>query len=84
MIFKLNKPKSVLEGNRKEIYPVPLLPLRDIVIFPHMVVPLFIGRERSITALEYAMGQDSYVLLCTQKTPKRTNPAKMIFTALAR
>ena len=63
MIFKLNRPKSGLEGIRKEIYSVPLLPLRDIVIFPHMVVPLFIGRERSIAALEHAMGQDSFVLL---------------------
>ena len=76
MIFKLNRPKSVLEGNRKEIYPVPLLPLRDIVIFPHMVVPLFIGRERSIAALEHAMGQDSYVLLCTQKDAKKDEPGE--------
>jgi ATP-dependent Lon protease len=76
MIFKLNRPKSVLEGHRKEIYPVPLLPLRDIVIFPHMVVPLFIGRERSIAALEHAMGQDSYVLLCTQKDAKKDEPGE--------
>jgi len=42
---------------------VPMLPLRDIVVFPHMVVLLFIGRERSISALEYAMGQEKYILL---------------------
>ena len=76
MIFKLNRPKSGLEGIKKEIYSVPLLPLRDIVIFPHMVVPLFIGRERSIAALEHAMGQDSYVLLCTQKDAKKDEPGE--------
>jgi ATP-dependent Lon protease len=53
---------------------VPMLPLRDIVIFPHMVVPLFIGRERSIHALEYAMGQEKYILLCTQKDPRKDEP----------
>ncbi len=53
---------------------VPMLPLRDIVIFPNMVVPLFIGRERSIHALEYAMGQEKYILLCTQKDPRKDEP----------
>ena len=38
------------------VHRVPLLPLRDIVVFPHMVVPLFVGREKSISALEEAMG----------------------------
>ncbi len=76
MIFKLSKPKSTFEGIRKEIYSVPLLPLRDIVIFPHMVVPLFIGRERSIAALEHAMGQDSFVLLCTQRDAKKDEPGE--------
>jgi ATP-dependent Lon protease len=65
-----------LEVNRKEMYSVPLLPLRDIVIFPHMVVPLFIGRERSIAALEHAMGQDSFVLLCTQRDAKKDEPGE--------
>jgi ATP-dependent Lon protease len=51
-----------------------MLPLRDIVIFPHMVLPLFIGRERSIHALEYAMGQEKYILLCTQKDPRKDEP----------
>lgn len=51
-----------------------MLPLRDIVIFPHMVVPLFIGRERSIHALEYAMGLEKHILLCTQKDPRKDEP----------
>jgi ATP-dependent Lon protease len=53
---------------------VPLLPLRDIVVFPSMVVPLFIGRERSIAALEHAMGQEKFILLCTQKDARRDEP----------
>ncbi|AEB08307.1 endopeptidase La [Desulfobacca acetoxidans] len=76
MIFKLNRPKSSTEGFKKEIEMVPLLPLRDIVIFPHIMVPLFIGRERSIAALEHAMGQDSLILLCTQKDAKKDDPSE--------
>jgi ATP-dependent Lon protease len=73
MIFRLNRTRPPGEGERKTML-VPMLPLRDIVIFPHMVVPLFIGRERSIHALEYAMGQEKYILLCTQKDPRRDEP----------
>jgi ATP-dependent Lon protease len=46
---------------------VPLLPLRDMVIFPHMVVPLLVGREKSIAALDHAMIGDRQIALCTQK-----------------
>ncbi|HEX7373011.1 MAG TPA: endopeptidase La, partial [Thermodesulfobacteriota bacterium] len=73
MIFRLNRTRSGEEGE-KHLQTVPLLPLRDIVVFPHMVVPLFIGRERSISALEFAMGQEKYVLLCTQKDARRDEP----------
>ncbi len=55
-----------------EAYPV--LPLRDIVIFPHMVTPLFVGRPKSIQALEWAMEHDKNVLLVTQKDPKTDDP----------
>ncbi len=75
MIFRLNRAKG--EGDKKPYQTVPMLPLRDIVIFPHMVVPLFIGRERSINALEYAMGQDKYILLCTQKDPRKDEPKEL-------
>ena len=53
---------------------VPLLPLRDIVVFPHMVVPLFVGREKSINALEEAMSQDKEILLAAQKKAKTNDP----------
>ena len=53
---------------------VPLLPLRDIVVFPHMVVPLFVGREKSIKALEEAMNQEKYILLSAQKNAKVNDP----------
>src|SRR5689334_1585602 len=54
---------------------LPLLPLRDIIVFPHMVVPLFVGREKSIAALEDAMATDKTILLCAQKKAKTNEPA---------
>ena len=54
----------------------PLLPLRDIVIFPNMVAPLFVGREKSIKALEYAMGQDKTIFLATQRKAKTDTPSE--------
>ncbi len=53
---------------------LPLLPLRDIVVFPYMVVPLFVGRERSIKALELAMKSDKMILLASQKNAQQTSP----------
>jgi ATP-dependent Lon protease len=55
---------------------VPLLPLRDIIVFPHMVVPLFVGRQKSIRALEEAMNKQKYVLLAAQKDAKTNDPAE--------
>ncbi|PLY06267.1 MAG: endopeptidase La [Desulfuromonas sp.] len=52
----------------------PVLPLRDIVIFPHMVIPLFVGRPKSIKALELAMDTDKTIFLATQKDPKLDDP----------
>jgi len=74
MIFRLNRSRPSGGEDQKKTVTVPMLPLRDIVVFPHMVVPLFIGRERSISALEYAMGQEKFILLCTQKDPRRDEP----------
>ena len=53
----------------------PLLPLRDIVVFPHMIVPLFVGREKSIAALEEVMNSDRQILLFTQKNAGDDDPA---------
>ena len=52
----------------------PLLPLRDIVIFPSMVVPLFVGREKSIKALQEAMKADKSIVLVTQKNSEVDDP----------
>ena len=53
---------------------LPLLPLRDVVVYPHMVLPLFVGRERSIEALEQAMAGDKQVLLVAQRNPSDNHP----------
>ena len=55
---------------------LPLLPLRDIIVFPHMVVPLFVGRQKSIAALEEAMSGDKAILLCAQKKAKTNDPGE--------
>src|SRR6187402_2638942 len=53
---------------------LPLLPLRDVVVYPHMVTPLFVGRQKSIEALEIAMAADKHVLLVAQKNPALDDP----------
>src|SRR6476659_3444232 len=53
----------------------PVLPLRDIVVFPHMIVPLFVGLEKSIRALEEVMKNDALVMLATQKNASDDDPA---------
>ena len=53
---------------------LPLLPLRDIIVFPHMVVPLFVGRAKSIKSLEEAMADNKEVLLAAQKDAKLNEP----------
>ena len=55
---------------------IPLLPLRDVVIFPHMVIPLFVGRDSSITAIEMAMESDKQVFLVGQKDSEVENPKR--------
>jgi len=51
-----------------------VLPLRDIVVFPHMIVPLFVGRKKSVQALEHVMHADKQIILLTQKTPSEDDP----------
>ena len=74
-----NQHKSIVPGTL-DVYPV--LPLRDIVVFPHMIVPLFVGREKSIRALEEVMKSDKPILLATQKNAADDDPAPdAIFSA---
>src|SRR3989442_6683185 len=66
-------PRPTLAAGEVRAYPV--LPLRDIVVFPHMIVPLFVGREKSIRALEEVMRNDTFILLATQKNASDDDPA---------
>ena len=61
------------QAGHGSLYPV--LPLRDIVVFPHMIVPLFVGREKSVKALEDVMREDKQILLATQKNASQDDPA---------
>ncbi len=56
--------------------PTPVLSLRDVVVYPHMVIPLFVGRDRSVRALEECMNVDKRILLITQKNPEIESPEK--------
>ena len=60
------------DGGEEELFPV--LPLRDIVVFPHMIVPLFVGRDKSINALEEVMRSDKHILLAAQKNAGDDDP----------
>src|SRR5215468_2122948 len=60
------------EFDRDQTYPV--LPLRDIVVFPGMIVPLFVGREKSVKALEEVVKRDKKILLVTQKNAGQDDP----------
>jgi len=88
-IFKLSPMKGFFmttdtiglsTGNN--LYPV--LPLRDIVVFPHMIVPLFVGREKSINALEEVMQADKQILLATQINSSDDDPSQKPFIQLVR
>ena len=54
----------------------PVLPLRDIVVFPHMIVPLFVGREKSVKALEEVMKDNKQILLSSQIDPSEDQPTE--------
>jgi ATP-dependent Lon protease len=58
-----------------EILDLPVLPLRDVVVFPHMVIPLFVGRDKSMRALEQAMEADKRIILLAQKSAETDDPA---------
>ncbi|MHB8138304.1 MAG: endopeptidase La [Smithellaceae bacterium] len=63
-------------NNKNKTNIIPLLPLRDVVVFPHMIVPLFVGREKSIAALESAMKYEKGIFMVAQKNAKKDDPAE--------
>ena len=65
---------SGLPASPVETQSLPLLPLRDVVVFPHMVIPLFVGRPKSIKALEIAMESGKSILLVAQKSAAKDEP----------
>jgi len=67
------KPRPPLAPGETRAYPV--VPLRDIVVFPHMIAPLFVGRKKSILAIEEVMRSDTFILLATQKNASDDEPA---------
>ena len=75
MLFRSDK-KDEKEKESGGSIRVPLLPLRDIIVFPHMVVPLFVGRQRSIRALEEATQKQGPIFLSSQKDAKTNEPAE--------
>ena len=67
------KPRRTIAPGETRAYPV--LPLRNVVVFPHVIVPLFVGREKSVRALEEVMRSDTFMLLATQKNASDDDPA---------
>ena len=71
---KKSDDNQVADFEAKSIETFPLLPLRDVVVFPYMVVPLFVGRKKSIRAIEEAMLKNRKIVLCSQKQAKTDDP----------
>src|SRR3989344_6948961 len=71
---KKSEKKEKRSEQKSETVALPLLPLRDLIIFPHMMMPLFVGREKRINALEDAMSKQSDIVLAAQKDAKTNNP----------
>jgi ATP-dependent Lon protease len=63
-------------NDQNKQFVIPLLPLRDVVVFPHMIVPLFVGREKSIAALESAMKDEKSIFMVAQKNAKKDDPSQ--------
>src|ERR1700722_4561941 len=71
----VKKTEDVKKIEETIVLSAPVLPLRDIVVFPHMIVPLFVGREKSVRALEEVMNDEKQILLLTQKVAAEDDPA---------
>ena len=75
------KPEAVITDTpaiekKGSMQPTPVLSLRDVVVYPHMVIPLFVGRDRSILALDQSMNIDKRIVLVTQRSAEIDEPAE--------
>src|SRR5882724_1968601 len=68
---KAAKPENIASADIREL---PVLPLRDVVVYPHVVIPLFVGREKSVRALDAAMEGEKHILLVAQRSPDIDDP----------
>ena len=75
LMFRINRNRDDQHSSAAFLV-MPLLPLRDIVVFPQMVVPLFVGRDKSVNALERAMNSDKKIFLSAQTKAKTDNPTE--------
>ena len=69
-------PEAPATGKKGSMQPTPVLSLRDVVVYPHMVIPLFVGRDRSILALDQSMNVDKRIVLVTQRSAEIDDPAE--------
>jgi ATP-dependent Lon protease len=74
-MINISKIKKQMDDSTQRIA-LPLLPLRDVVVFPNMVVPLFVGRSKSVNALSNAMNLDKRIMLATQKNAGVDSPGE--------
>ncbi|WP_006786778.1 endopeptidase La [Thiorhodospira sibirica] len=70
----MDTPKKKRPATEQPMQAVPVLPLRDVVVYPHMVIPLFVGREKSVRALDAAMASDKQILLVAQQSAEVDDP----------
>lgn len=64
-----------MNSERSERIKIPVLPLRDVVVYPHMVIPLFVGRKKSIQCIETSMNNDKKIMLIAQKEASKDEPS---------
>ncbi|HQV72728.1 MAG TPA: LON peptidase substrate-binding domain-containing protein, partial [Dokdonella sp.] len=70
----MEKSSKTSADENQGVIELPILPLRDVVVYPHMVIPLFVGREKSVSALDAAMESDKQILLVAQRSPDVDEP----------
>ena len=70
----MTDPKPTHQNSSDNNRAIPVLPLRDVVVYPYMVIPLFVGREKSVHALDAAMSNNKQILLVAQKNPEEDDP----------